>query len=99
MLTLALQASPSVVQLPVPGTGWQVEGVPLQMVEQQSVPAEQVVPSDLQAVALHVPPEQLPWQHSRLEVQAAPLDLQKGLAHLLPVQVPEQHCEPEVQEP
>lgn len=88
MLGLVLQASPSVVQVPVPGTGWQVP--PLQTVEQQSALPEQLVPSDLQAVALQVPPEQLPLQHSMLEVQVAPAFLQYGLSHLLLVQPPEQ---------
>ena len=90
-LLLAVQGSPSVVQVPEPGTGWQARGVPLQIVEQQSVPAVQLVPSALQAVVMHAPAEQLPEQQSRLEVQV-PLVLQKGLWHLPLVQVPEQHC-------
>lgn len=97
MLAPALQASPSVVQVPVPGTGWQVRGVPLQMVEQQSAPVEQAMPSDLQAVALQVPLVQLPEQQLRLEVQAAPVPPQNELAHLPPEQVPEQHWAPVVQ--
>ncbi len=95
VLALGLQVLPTVVQVPVPGVGWQVP--PLQTVEQQSALPEQLVPSDLQAVALQVPPEQLPWQQSRLEVQEAPAFLQKRLSHLLLVQAPEQHCEPVLQ--
>jgi hypothetical protein len=85
------QGSPSVLQVPPPGVVWQVT---LQVVEQHSEGEPHAVPVDLQAVALHVLPEQFCEQHSELEPHVAPVALQKGLAHFPPEQVPEQHCVP-----
>lgn len=67
--------------------------MPLHTVEQHSLESTQVVPVDLQRVALQVPgvPEQAPEQQSRPELQSAPVAPQNGFTHLLPVQVPEQH--------
>ncbi len=95
VLALGLQVLPRVVQVPVPGTGWQVP--PLQTVEQQSALPVHAVVSDLQAVALQVPPEQLPLQQSMLEVQLPPVSSQNRLSHWLLVHLPEQHCEPVLQ--
>ena len=98
MLLDVLQVLPSVVQVPVPGVGWQVAGVPPQDAEQHSEALEHEVPVDLHWVALQVLPTQLSEVHCKFEVQAEPAGFENGSSHLPPVQAPEQHCEGEVQE-
>lgn len=98
MLLDVLQVLPSVVQVPVPGVGWQVAGVPPQDAEQHSEALEHEVPVDLHWVALQVPPTQLSEVHSRSEVQLEPPGLEYGLGHLPPVQLPKQQVSPGEQE-
>ena len=80
-----------------PALAWQVAGLPLQVPEQHSAPAEQDVPLAAQVVAWQVPAVQMLEQHCEGALQLAPLPEQVVAWQLPLTQKVEQHSAPEPQ--